>query len=62
MTIIRFPIRRSSTVRDQAATLATTVLQIINTALATTVAQELENYLRDMLHAKPRPSGEVPDA
>ena len=64
MTIIRFPIRPSNAVRDRAATLATTVLQIINTAPATTVVRELENYLRDELAdvAQIAAERELPDA
>jgi hypothetical protein len=49
MTIIRFPIKRSNAIRDRAATLTTAVLEIIKISPAMTVAQELENYLRDEL-------------
>ena len=58
------PTRRSNAVRDRAATLATTVLQIINTAPATTVVRELENYLRDELAdvAQIAAERELPDA
>jgi len=49
MTIIRFPIKRSNAVRDRAATLTTAVLEINKISPTMTVAQELENYLRDEL-------------
>jgi hypothetical protein len=65
MTIIRLPITRSNAVRDRAATLATAVLQIINTVSAMTVAQEIENYLRGELVDVARQTAaerELPDA